>query len=234
MHFRHSPEIWKGYPNLVPGLLVAHGIAHGIVHERSVAARIAEYEAKARSRLGAASEGDWPEVQAWRRTFSSMGLKPTQYRCASESLLRRFRKDGSLPRLHPLVDLCNAVSLAFGIPIAVFDVSHIARHLEVRHATGDEPYRTFAGEIEHAEPGEVIFADGDARAHARRWAHRQSAQSAVRQETSSVLIVAEAFHSTAPNDVATLIDTLAYELKSSWAEPALQTILTQASPSIEF
>jgi DNA/RNA-binding domain of Phe-tRNA-synthetase-like protein len=37
-----------------------------------------------------------------------MGLKPTQYRCAPEALLRRLRKEGTLPPLHPLVDLCNA------------------------------------------------------------------------------------------------------------------------------
>ncbi|MGE5287344.1 MAG: phenylalanine--tRNA ligase beta subunit-related protein [Micromonosporaceae bacterium] len=54
-----------------------------------------------------------------------------QYRCASESLLRRFRKEGALPQLHPLVDVCNAVSLAFAIPVAVFDVSKITGHLSI-------------------------------------------------------------------------------------------------------
>ena len=40
---------------------------------------------------------------------------------ASESLLRRFRKEHALPQIHPLIDLCNALSLACAIPIAVFD-----------------------------------------------------------------------------------------------------------------
>src|SRR5215471_7162093 len=35
-------------------------------------------------------ESELPEVQAWRRIFSRMGLKPTQYGCGSESLLRRI------------------------------------------------------------------------------------------------------------------------------------------------
>ena len=61
-----------------------------------------------------------------------MGLKPTQYRCAAESLLRRLRTQGSLPRLHPLVDLCNAISVAYAIPVAVFDVSKLTGDLEVR------------------------------------------------------------------------------------------------------
>ena len=123
-----------------------------------------------------------------------MGLKPTQYRCAAESLLRRFRKEGSLPRLHPLVDLCNAVSLAFAVPVAVLDADQVAWPLEVRYASGDEDYLTFGGEVEHPAPGEVIFADQAGQAHARRWTNRQSGRSAVSPATSTVLIVAEALH----------------------------------------
>lgn len=66
-------------------------------------------------------ESEFGQIQAWRRAFSQMGLKPTQYRCAAEALLRRLRKEHSLPRLHPLVDLCNAASAAYAIPVAVFD-----------------------------------------------------------------------------------------------------------------
>jgi hypothetical protein len=73
---------------------------------------------RATARLAERPESEFPEIAAWRRAFSQMGLKPTQYRCASEALLRRFRKVGSLPWIHPLVDVCNAVSLAYAIPIA--------------------------------------------------------------------------------------------------------------------
>ena len=131
-----------------------------------------------------------PEIQAWRRAFARMGLKPTQYRCAAESLLRRFRKEGALPRLHPLVNLCNAVSLAFAIPVAVFDISKITGALEVRYAAGDEDYLTFSGEVEHPAVHEVIFFDAAGQAHARRWSNRQSGLSAVRNPTTAALIVA--------------------------------------------
>ena len=75
----------------------------------------------AKSRLQAGAESDLPAIQAWRRVFARRGLKPTQCRCAAEALLRRLRKESLLPPLHPLVDLCNAVSVAHAIPIAVFD-----------------------------------------------------------------------------------------------------------------
>src|SRR5687767_1119640 len=130
MDFRHADEIWRDFPELVPGVLYADGIRPDV----SVDDRVAAFSAIAESRLATASEGELPEIQAWRRGFSKMGLKPTQYRCASEALLRRFRKEGSLPRIHRLIDVCNAISLAFAIPVATFDASEIEERLEVRYA----------------------------------------------------------------------------------------------------
>jgi len=164
MYFRHAPDIWRDFPELVPGLLAADGITSQV----SVELRIEPLYETARQRLDGATESELPEIQAWRRAFSRMGLKPTQYRCASEALLRRFRKEDDLPRLHPLIDLCNAISLAFAIPIAVIDVAQVSEGIEVRYASGDERYLTFGGEIEQPSPGEVIFADATGEAHARR------------------------------------------------------------------
>ena len=233
MFFRHSDALWADYPNLVPGVLHAGGINANV----DVAPQVARFNAIAQSRLAAGPESEFPEVQAWRRVFSSMGLKPTQYRCASESLLRRFRKENALPPLHPLVDLCNAVSLAFAIPIAVFDIAKVQQQLEVRYATGAENYLSFGGEIEHPEVGEVVFTDAAepaANAHARRWTNRQSGLSAVSAETREVLIVAEALHASAAGDVARLLSTLAQELAAAWpAEPRIQ-LLSRASPRFEF
>jgi DNA/RNA-binding domain of Phe-tRNA-synthetase-like protein len=175
-----------------------------------------------------------PEIQAWRRAFSRMGLKPTQYRCASESLLRRFRKEASLPRIHPLIDLCNAISVAFAIPVAVFDASKIAEFLEVRYAAGDERYLAFSGEVENPDAHEVIFADNTGQAHARRWTNRQSAFSAVRDTTTATLIVAEAMHTSASDDVRKLVTVIADELNGNWPVTPRETILSRSSPEFEF
>jgi DNA/RNA-binding domain of Phe-tRNA-synthetase-like protein len=227
MQFQHSADIWRDFPALVPGVLYAEGIT-STAGVSPAADRLA---AIAKARLAAVTtESELPEIQAWRRAFAAMGLKPTQYRCASESLLRRFRKEGSLPRLHPLVDLCNAVSLAFAIPVAVLDAAAITGPLEVRYATGDEQYLTFAGEIEHPAPGEVIFADQSGQAHARRWTNRQSGRSAVRDTTSTALIVAEALHDQAPDNIPALIAALAAEIEAVWSRSPQTAVLTAAAP----
>jgi len=229
-HFQHSGDIWRDFPSLAAGVLYADGITAGV----SAGDRADRFAAAAKSRLAARSEGELPEIQAWRRAFSRMGLKPTQYRCASEALLRRFRKEGSLPRLNPLVDLCNAVSLAFAIPVAALDVAKVTWPLEVRYAAGDEEYLTFSGDVERPGPGEVIFADRAGRAHARRWTNRQSGLSAVQDSTTAVLIVAEALHDSAARDVRELTEALIAEVGAAWSVTPSAAVLTRSSPGFTF
>jgi DNA/RNA-binding domain of Phe-tRNA-synthetase-like protein len=188
MNFQHDAAIWRDFPGLVPGVLYAENITADAQDAQTSTGR---YEKIAAGRLASGPESELPEIQAWRRAFAAMGLKPTQYRCASESLLRRFRKEGALPRLH----------------------------------------LTFGGEVEHPSAGEVIFADQAGQAHARRWTNRQSGRSAVRGPTSKVLIVAEALHDGAANDVPELIAALAADIGEAWQAARPRTaILTATAP----
>ena len=230
MDFQHSDEIWRDFPELVAGVMYAGRITPGV----SAGDRVAEFTAIASSRLAEMNESELPEIRAWRRAFTRMGLKPTQYRCASEALLRRFRKEGTLPQVHPLVDLCNAASAAFAIPVAVFDVAKITGHLDVRYASGDEDYLTFSGQTEHPGPHEVIFADQAGQVHARRWTNRQSGRSAVQGSTAAVLIVAEAMHDSASSDVPKLIAEVAGELNAAWSTTPVTAVLSRPAPRFRF
>ncbi|TDD64005.1 hypothetical protein E1262_29510 [Jiangella aurantiaca] len=230
MRFRHAPEIWADHPTLAAGVLVVDGVSDRAAPDDPVE----RYVDQARERLRNGPASALPQLQAWRRTFAAMGLKPTQYRCAAESLLRRLGKDGTLPRIHPLVDLCNAASAAAAIPVAALDRDRVKGDLEVRRAHGDETYTTFTGEVERPPPGEVIFADEAGQAHARRWTHKQSGTSIVRPETRDVLIVSEALHPGAAADVEALLTALAADVAKAWPGVAPRvTILTSTRPAVE-
>jgi DNA/RNA-binding domain of Phe-tRNA-synthetase-like protein len=228
MRFQHNEAIWRDFPLLAAGAV----IIQGKTSDRDVTRQSQRFLDRADARLQRSSESELPEIQAWRRAFGQMGLKPTQYRCASEALLRRYRKDKALPHIHPLVDLCNAVSVAYAIPIAVFDLDRVDGNLEVRYAKGAEVYLAFSGETENPAPGEVVFADAANQAHARRWTNRQSALSAVRPESARALIVAEALHDGAVADVAALLDELQHVLTVVRAEPVRVARLSSYQPSI--
>lgn len=222
MQFSHAPEIWTAYPDLAAEAMVIPAVSSNEPYQSAITA----WTDQARARLATTPEGDWLEIQAWRRAFSRMGLKPTQYRCAAESLLRRLRQSGDLPDLLPVISLCNAVSAAFGVPVAVFDTARIEGDLTVRPATGSEVYADFSGGQEAPVPGEVIFADSTGNAHARRWCHRQSGLSAVTKDTRSILIVAEAMHPEGGTTVEAALDAItAAEIRPGWRQR-----LTQQTP----
>lgn len=229
MRFSYSAYIQHTFPDRTTGIIELDGIRP----DADVGAAITNLTDRSLKRLKVVTESAFPEIQAWRRAYSAMGLKPTQYRCASEALLRRLRKDGALPRLHPLIDLCNAASVAYAIPVAVFDLDHIAGDLTVRQARGDETYLAFSGNIETPDSDEVIFADGEGTAHARRWANRQSRKSAVSAETTRALIVAEALHEQAGMDVQRLTDELAGLIAEAFGiAPRKELLLSPGSEHI--
>jgi DNA/RNA-binding domain of Phe-tRNA-synthetase-like protein len=221
MRFSYSPYMQQKFPARITGVLAMDRVHDGA--DVSMAAE--EFWRIADTRLASGSEADFPEIQAWRRAFSAMGMKPTQYRCASEALLRRYRKEGSLPALHPLVDLCNAASIAFAMPVAVFDLTCIEGNLIVRQADGTERYATFAGEIEHPDTGEIIFADDAGNAHARRWANRQSKLSAVGTETTEAIIIVEGLHDGAAADTERLVRELSQALQHTYAATPSSALL---------
>lgn len=230
MYFVHTPIIWAQFPQLVPGLLLVEGISADIDSTQ----RLPSFFDRARARLAQAPESEFPEIGAWRKAYSQMGLKPTQYRSAAEALLRRFRREDALPQLHPLVDLCNAVSLAFALPVAIFDLDGVAGFLEVRPADGDEEYLAFSGDSEHPDPGEIIFADRDRQVHARRWTFRQGRRSTVSAATRRALIVSEGLHPSASADIPALLDTLAAEIGALWQAPAGRALLSATAPRWDF
>lgn len=229
MKFRHEDGIWQRFESLTAAVLAVEGLPADFPIEPGRSGLIET----ARRRLRETPEGKWPTIQAWRKAFASMGIKPTQFRCAAEALLRRLRKEGDLPRLHPLVDLCNAVSVAYGVPIATFDVDRVDSNLAVRPASGSELHIELSGDVESPDAGEIVFVDGSNRTHARRWCHRQSALSIIRPETQRALVVIEAMHAEAVGDVLEAGEAIASALVGAGAVCSSVQLLSRGEPTFE-
>lgn len=61
----------------------------------------------------------WAEshLAAWADVFQKFGAKPKRTPCSAEALRKRVLRDGTLPALDPVVDLYNAVSLRYAVPV---------------------------------------------------------------------------------------------------------------------
>nr|WP_084328150.1 phenylalanine--tRNA ligase beta subunit-related protein [Intrasporangium oryzae] len=149
-------------------------------------------EAAARVALDGTAVEEVPHVAAWREAYRAFGAKPQRTRNSLEALLRRAG-DG-LPRLNPLTDIYNAVSVLHQVPVGGEDLARYTGYPRLVRATGAEPFDTAAAGapvVEHPDAGEVVWCD-DAGVTCRRWNWRQARRTQLREDTTSALFIIDA------------------------------------------
>lgn len=211
MHiFQYHPDVLARYPQVVGGAILARDITNGPTPEGLLALYEREQQ-QVLQRIGNTPLSQIESLAAWRRAFRGFGVDPTQYRSASEALLRRLTKKGNIPSINLLVDLGNLVSIRYGLPVAVIERSGLQGAVTVHFADGSERYSELgASEEDPPKPGEVVFSDERGQVIARRWCWRQSESSAAVAQTRECLITIEAHHAAARQDIeAALRDLLA-------------------------
>jgi DNA/RNA-binding domain of Phe-tRNA-synthetase-like protein len=93
-----------------------------------------------------------------------------------------------LPYINTAVALFNYFSLKYILPSGGDDLDAVKGDLRLTLAKGSEPFTPFnAGEIEHPDPGEVIYVD-NAFVMCRRWNWRQGYQTRLNPETRNIAI----------------------------------------------
>lgn len=206
--FFYSTEIASGFPGIRAGVVLVTGLENRASAPPLVSRYTAEQE-RVREAIGETPLSEIPSLVAWRRAFSSFGVKPTQYRNAAEALLRRLTKHGDIPSVNMAVDIANLVSITHRLPVAVFDQSGVSGTTTVRYADGSERFTDLgSADIVHPEAGEVIFVDDADLVSARRWCWRQSDQSATRLETTTALYTIEGQHISADEEVSKATEDL--------------------------
>lgn len=92
----------------------------------------------------ARGEPDWAEAHlaAWAEAFRRFGAKPQRTPCSAEALRKRALRDGGLPSIDPVVDLYNAISVQFAIPIGGENLAAYAGPPRLVVADGSETFDT--------------------------------------------------------------------------------------------
>lgn len=140
-------------------------------------------------------EPSWAEAHlaAWADTYRRFGARPNRTPCSAQALRKRVLKDGMLPTINPVVDLYNAVSLRFAVPVGGENLGPYVGVPRLTVADGSEVFDTFANgapSIEHPEPGEIIWRD-DRGVTCRRWNWRQGARTRLNGDEQTMWFVLE-------------------------------------------
>ncbi len=142
-----------------------------------------------------AQEPEWAEahLEAWRDAYRAFGAKPQRTPCSVEALRKRAQRDGTLSSVNAVVDLYNAVSLRYALPIGGEDADAYAGTPRLVVAQGDEIFDTAQNgepKIEMIDPGEVIWRD-DHGATCRRWNWRQGVRTRITDDSTAMWFILE-------------------------------------------
>ncbi|MCW0001783.1 B3/4 domain-containing protein [Pararhizobium sp. YC-54] len=151
----------------------------------------------------AAGGPTWAEVHlaSWSDAYLRFGAKPNRTPCSAQALRKRVLKDGRISAINPIVDLYNAVSLRYAIPVGGENYDAYVGLPCLTVAEGDEIFETVMnGEAvnDPPTPGEVIWRD-NAGVTCRRWNWRQGTRTRLDTATGRMWFVLEALE-TMPAD----------------------------------
>jgi DNA/RNA-binding domain of Phe-tRNA-synthetase-like protein len=188
-------ELIGAFPDAVIAFVVTAGIEAGAEASTVVEQRMAEARQAAVARIAGRDFADVPELACWRRAYKVFGVRGTSHRSSVERMARlAVRADRTLPRVSPLVDAYNAISLGQLVPVGADDLDQVQPPLAFRIARpGDRfvPLGSATGAEEPPEPGEVVYADA-ARILCRRWNWYQGAHTAITEPTRRAVLTVQA------------------------------------------
>jgi DNA/RNA-binding domain of Phe-tRNA-synthetase-like protein len=180
-----SSEIFELRPDYRALSIIADGVQNAARHPASDEIVETGHAAK-----------HWPawgdaHLDAWRAAYRGFGAKPQRTPSSVEALATRLQDDGQLPTISAVVDLYNAVSVRFAVPIGGENISAYAGDPLLKRATGRETFDTVKDGspcLEAVPVGEVVWAD-ERGVTCRRWNWRQGLRTRIDLTTTCMWFV---------------------------------------------
>jgi DNA/RNA-binding domain of Phe-tRNA-synthetase-like protein len=219
-----DPRIWELRPDFVVTVVRARGLSNGPSDDSSTSL-LRRAEQAAREALNGAEPVALPHISAWRDAYRAFGAKAQRTPCSAEALLKRAVGGEGLPAINRLVDLYNAVSVEFALPVGGEDLARTAGASRLTLATGAEPFDTVrSGEsvVEHPAAGEVVWLD-DAGVTCRRWNWRQCARTRLTEESTDAYFVLERLEPLPLPTLAQAAESLVHGLRDLGRPAELQS-----------
>jgi tyrosyl-tRNA synthetase len=215
MEFRVAANIFELFPDYCVGGVIAYNLNNN--RSTDEAYRLLQtVMAETRAKFTPTNEGDnpvanHPYIAAWREAFRKAGIKPGEYLTSIEALLRRVAKGQDLPSISPAVDLANAVSLKYLLPMGGHALDQLIGGFGVRLAhQGDffSPPEGDSGEVENVPAGEPVYADQQ-EVRTRRWVWRQGRKARVTSHSKSIFFPIDGFANLNATEVKQATEELA-------------------------
>lgn len=214
MKFTVSDKFFEKVPNAYFGVIVVKNFDNQKEYP-FITEMLKENYNKAYAHFSQINVKESPLIIPYREAFQALDMNPNKFKCSIEALISRIAKGNPLPNINPIVDLGNALSIKYTIPIGVHDIDHFSSDIEIRPANQNDIFIPFGcTESETPDEGEIIYVSGND-VKTRRWTWRQGENSKVTETAKNLFIPIDGFTENKDTVIALqneLMDILTHKL----------------------
>lgn len=212
MRFSVSSEVFERLDNVCFGIIVAKGIDNTL-EKSEIVEKLDQSIQNCEDKFKDTKVKELEGILYYRDVFKELGINPNKFMSSIEAMLTRTSKGKGLPNISPIVDLGNAVSLKYMVPLGAHDIDTLDGDIEVRFSKKGDTFIPLGTEdVETLEDGELIYSAGD-NVRTRRWIWRQSEQGKIANESKNIFFPIDGFLDKNYESVMSARDELASLLK---------------------
>lgn len=193
--FVAEDSFWNLFPGASLGVVVARGMKPSDQVSPEDATEIelllARANAQAERHLESPTLSDNAPVRVWRQAYQQFKTKRGA-RCSIENLLKRVLKGNPVGNISPAVDIYNAISLRYALPLGGEDIDAFQGDLRLLITQGGDDFIPLGENAENDPtlPGELCYVD-DAGAVCRCWNWRDGVRTALTDTTTNAFLIVE-------------------------------------------
>ncbi len=193
--FTVDPAVFEKMPDYCLGVVAVEGFDNAAPCP-AIDAMLDQSTADFAARHTGDNVRELPGVRACREAFQAVGMNPNKFMVSIEALAKRVQKSGALPHINPLVDLGNALSLRYEVPMGAHDIDKMEPcGIAVRFAEEGDTFLPMGEEAVEVMPaGELCYVSSHT-VKTRRWMWRQSEDGKLTPETTHVFFPIDGFAS---------------------------------------
>ena len=229
-------SFWELFPDAAIGVLVVRGLKPAAAVPPEDAAAVArllrDANEQANRHLTSNTISENEAVRVWREAYRRFKTKKGA-RCSIENLLKRVLKGNPVGSITPSVDVYNAISLKYALPVGGEDLDALAGDLRLGITEGGDPFLPIGeDEDDPTLPGELCYRDGEG-AVCRCWNWRDGQRTALADSSANAILVMECADPARTGDLNDALDEFAQLMERYLgASIEVRAVVDRAHPEV--
>lgn len=192
MKFIVDENVFEKLPDACFGVVVGYDIDNKTEHTE--AKQMLKDEVQALHKLLESKNlKEYNAIIPYREAFRKLGINPNKYMSSIEAMSKRVAKGNTLPSINGIVDLANAISLKYILPMGAHDIDVLEGDITIRFAVEGDTFNPLGtNDFEEVDEGELVYADGKS-VLTRRWIWRQCDRDKILEESKNIFFPIDGF-----------------------------------------